>query len=91
MDQPLTQKTTYRSPSEREIKTQTQQRSIFSREKKRKDEIRNGERVGRVSVTCTLSQQYQQRMDTPIGVRKLGLAGGSSDDFRLKGRRMSAD
>lgn len=32
----------------------------------------------RVARLSTLSQQYQQRMDTPIGVRKLGLAGGSS-------------
>lgn len=36
VDQPLTQKTTYRSPSEREIKTQTQQRSIFSKEKEKR-------------------------------------------------------
>lgn len=70
-----------RIPSEREIKTkanESRKRWIF-REKKDESKMKF-QRLAykRVARLSTLSQQYQQRMDTPIGVRKLGLAGGSS-------------
>lgn len=67
-----------RSHRSARLERESRKRWIF-REKKDESKMKF-QRLAykRVARLSTLSQQYQQRMDTPIGVRKLGLAGGSS-------------
>lgn len=74
------QHTRFRSYRSARLKRERESRKRWIFREKKDESKMKFQRLAykRVARLSTLSQQYQQRMDTPIGVRKLGLAGGSS-------------
>lgn len=74
------QHTRFRSYRSARLKRERESRERWIFREKKDESKMKFQRLAykRVARLSTLSQQYQQRMDTPIGVRKLGLAGGSS-------------
>lgn len=74
------QHTRFRSHRSARLKRERESRERWIFREKKDESKMKFQRLAykRVARLSTLSQQYQQRMDTPIGVRKLGLAGGSS-------------
>lgn len=74
------QHTRFRSHRSARLKRERESRKRWIFREKKDESKMKFQRLAykRVARLSTLSQQYQQRMDTPIGVRKLGLAGGSS-------------